>query len=192
LRTRGIFPHPLGAGVRGRGLCLGIALTIGIAPPAHAAVDFTLPGSYRSLTLQAPGQPDRVAKGAYVPLVWFGRAGKILNFRMEGGGSYLADQAGGSYTYAQALAMLSVGLPIGPIKPYLGGMAHGAYPLAQPPGVTGYPYGVMPEVGAEVNLGLAKLDLHAAQGPVWGLSMPGGGAYGATLTDVGGRVSFGF
>lgn len=168
------------------------ALWLAIAPAAHAGLDFTLPGGYRSLVLKAPGQPDLSIRGAYVPVMWYGGPTRFFRLGFEGGGAYLADAAGGTYSYAVGQTIINFELPIGPLTPYLGVVGHVAYPFTQPSAVTGFPYGVMPQVGLGLDLGVVILDVHAGSGPVWGLSRPGGGAYDTTLTDIGGRASFGF
>lgn len=165
-------------------------LTLSIASPAQAALSYTLPGGYRSLVLKGPKGTPLEARGVYVPVIWFGGPTRFFKLRFEGGGAYLKDAQGGIYSYAVGQAIMNFELPLGPVTPYLGAIGHIAYPFQQPNDVTGFPYGLMPQVGMGLDLGFAKLDLHAASGPVEGLSQPGSGPYQAILTDIGGQLSF--
>lgn len=171
-------------------LATGGMLALVIAPPASAELAFTLPGGYRSFALTS-GATTHQAKGAFVPVVWFGGPAKFFRARFELGGAYLTDERGAPYSYAVGQGAANFGLPLGPLTPYLGVLGHVAYPFEQPADVTGFPYGLMPQVGVGLDLGFAQLDLHAGQGPVWGLSRPQSGAYVTTLTEIGGRLTFG-
>lgn len=175
-----------------RRLAIALGLVAWAASPARAALDFTLPGSYRSLSLSVPGAAPLVVKGAMIPLLWFGGPTRFFRLRLEAGGAYQTDSLGGTYTSAVAQGVLTFELPLGVVTPYAGVVGHAAYVFQQPSYVAGNPYGVMPEVGLLLNLGFIDLDLHAAQGPVWGLQRPGDGPYQATLTDFGGRLAFTF
>ncbi|MNL57244.1 hypothetical protein D3C87_1807910 [compost metagenome] len=50
----------------------------------------------------------------------------------------------------------------------------------------------MPQAGFVLDLGLAEVDLHVAQGPVYGLSQGSGAPYAGTLTEIGGRLALTF
>lgn len=175
-----------------KALALAPLLVLGLLAPAQAALDYTLPGGYRSLVLKAPGTAPIEARGAYVPVIWFGGPTRFFKLRLEGGGLYQTDAQGGVYSYALGQAIMNFELPLGPFNPYLGVVGHAAYAFQLPVYVTGSPYGVMPQVGLLTDLGFLELDLHAASGPVWGLSRPGSGPYDAVLTEIGGRASFAF
>lgn len=174
-----------------RRLAIALGLVAVAATPARA-LDFTLPGSYRALSLEAPGATPVVIKGAMVPVMWFGGPTKLFRLRFEAGGAYQTDSLGGSYSSVVGQALLSFELPLGPLIPYVGGVGHAAYTISSPSYVRGNPYGVMPQVGVLLDLGILELDVHAAQGPVWGLTGASGAPYAASVIDVGGRVAFGF
>lgn len=175
-----------------KALAFAPVLALAIAAPAQASWDYTLPGGYRSLVLKAPNSAPIEARGAYVPVLWFGGPTRFFTLRVEGGGLYQTDAQGGVYSYALGQAIMNFELPLGPITPYLGVVGHVAYPFQQPGYVSGSPYGVMPQAGLGVDLGILELDLHAAQGPVWGLSRSNGVPYEAMSTELGGRASFSF
>lgn len=191
MRTGGAtFLPPLPGGARG-GLLLALAMVGTLAAPAQAETVFTLPGGYRSLVLSGNGT-TLDARGAYVPVVWYGGPTRFFKLRFEMGGSYLRDGQGGAYTYGVGQTTANFELPLGPLTPYAGVVGHAAFPFQQPSYVTGIPYGVLGQAGLQLDLGLALIDLHAGTGPVWGLSKPQGSAYEGNLTDVGGRIILAF
>lgn len=184
------LPPPRNKGATG-GPLLALAMLGTLAGPAMAETEFTLPGGYRALTLSG-NDSTIVARGAYVPVVWYGGPTKFFKLRFELGGSYLRDAQGGTYTYGVGQTTMNFELPLGPLIPYAGVVGHAAFPFQQPSYVTGTPYGVMGQAGLQLDLGLALIDIHAGTGPVWGLSRPQGAPYEANLTDVGGRLMLAF
>lgn len=168
-----------------------IALVGALASPARAELRYTLPLGYRSLALTS-GSESLEARGAFVPLIWFGGPTRFFSLRFEAGGAYLKDGKGETYTYGVGQASANFELPLGPFTPYAGVVGHYAFPFQQPSYVTGNPYGYMPQVGIAMDLGLAEMDLHMAQGPVYGLSQSPGTPYAGTLTEIGGRVGLTF
>ncbi len=174
-----------------RAIALSLLMAGALAAPAMAETSFTLPGGYRSLVLSGNGTQIE-ARGAYVPVVWYGGPTRFFKLRFELGGAYLRDGQGGNYSYGVGQTSANFELPIGPVIPYLGVVGHAAFPFQQPSYVTGFPYGAMGQAGLQLDLGIALIDLHAGTGPVWGLSQAQGSAYEGNLTDIGGRVLFAF
>ncbi|HEY9900612.1 MAG TPA: hypothetical protein V6D00_15650 [Pantanalinema sp.] len=170
---------------------LAIALVSALGAPASAELRYTLPVGYRSLALTA-GSDAVEARGAFVPLIWFGGPTRFFKLRFEAGGAYLKDGRGETYTYGVGQASANFELPLGPLTPYAGIVGHYAVPFQQPSYVTGNPYGYMPQAGIALDLGLAEVDLHVAQGPVYGLSRNPGAPYAGTLTEIGGRLALTF
>jgi hypothetical protein len=174
------------------GAVAAIALVGGaLCSPARAELRYTLPVGYRSLALTA-GSETIEARGAFVPLIWFGGPTRFFKLRFEAGGAYLKDGKGAPYTYGVGQAIANFELPLGLLTPYAGLVGHYAIPFQQPSYVTGNPYGYMPQAGFAMDLGLAEVDLHVAQGPVYGLSQSAGTPYTGTLTEVGGRLALTF
>lgn len=170
-----------------RAIALSLLMVGALAAPAMAERQWTLPGGYRSLTLSGNGTTLE-ARGAYVPVLWYGGPTRFFRLQLELGGAYLRDGLAGNYSYGVGQTSMNVELPIGPVIPYAGVVGHAAFPFQQPSYVAGFPYGVMGQAGIQFDLGVVLIDLHAGTGPTWGLSQPGGGAYAGNLTDIGGRV----
>ncbi|MNX57339.1 hypothetical protein D3C86_881550 [compost metagenome] len=172
-------------------VAIAIALVSALAAPAKAELQYTLPIGYRTLALKT-GSDTLEARGAFVPLIWFGGPTRFFRLNFEAGGAYLKDGRGETYTYGVGQASANFELPLGPLTPYAGIVGHYAFPFQQPSYVTGNPYGYMPQAGVALDLGLASVDLHVAQGPVYGLSQSPGTPYAGTLTEIGGRLSLAF
>lgn len=170
---------------------VALALPLGLLPlaPARAALGLTIPLHVDNLDWGLPGQ-GVTATGGGVTVLWFGGHRGKLSGEIDLGYAYLKDPAQNSYNFLTSAAQARWGLPLGPIFPYIGGVARYWYALSEPRGLHGNPSGIGPEAGVEFNLGTGlSLGFNASFMRLAGLSNAQG-PVPADLSELTGQIQF--